>query len=47
MRQEAYLLQTVEEHWQEEVIRGTFPISVPAEGPPAYPDRSLLTKLPK
>jgi hypothetical protein len=46
MRQEAYLLQIVEERWQEEVIRGTFPISVPAEGPSAYLDRSQLTKFP-
>jgi hypothetical protein len=41
-----HLLQTLEEQWQEEVIRGSFPISVPAEGPPAYPGRSLLTKFP-
>jgi hypothetical protein len=41
-----HLLQTLEEQWQEEVIRGSFPISVSAEGPPAYPDRSLLTKTP-
>jgi hypothetical protein len=39
-----HLLQTLEEHWQEEVIRGSLPISVSAEGPTAYPDRSLLTK---
>jgi hypothetical protein len=40
----AFLLETLEEQWQEEVIRGSFPISVPAEGPLAYPGRSLLTK---
>jgi hypothetical protein len=39
-----HLLQTLEEHWQEEVIRGSLSISVSAEGPTAYPDRSLLTK---
>jgi len=39
-----HLLQTLEEQWQEEVIRGSFPISVSVEGPPAYPDRTLLTK---
>jgi Integrase core domain len=39
-----HLLQTLEEHWQEEVIRGSLPISVSAEGPTAYPDRSLLTE---
>jgi len=39
-----HLLQTLKEHWQEEVIRGSLPISVSAEGPTAFPDRSLLTK---
>ena len=30
----ASLLQTIEEHWQEEVIRGLSPLPVSAEGPP-------------
>ena|SRR6516162_10453975 len=40
------LLQTLEEQWQEEVIRGPFPISVSVEGPLAYPDRAMSTKSP-
>ena len=36
-----HLLQTLEEQWQEEVIRGPFPISVSVEGQPAYPDRAM------
>jgi Integrase core domain len=35
--------QTLEEHWQEEVIRGLLPSPVPAEGPPEYLDRCQLS----
>jgi integrase-like protein len=42
----AYLLETVDEHWQEEVIRGPFPSPVSAEGPAEYPDRFQLSKPP-
>lgn len=41
----AYVLETVEEHWQEEVIAGQSPSPVFAKGPPAYPDRCQLSKL--
>jgi hypothetical protein len=41
-----HLLQTLEEHWQEEVIRGPLPSPVSAEGPPAYLDRCQLSKPP-
>src|SRR5260221_410001 len=39
----AHLLETVEEHWQEEVIRGPSPSPVSAEDPPEYPDRCQLS----
>jgi hypothetical protein len=40
----AYLLETVQGGWQEEVIRGQFPSPISGEGPPAYPDRRQLSK---
>ena len=40
----AHLLETREEHWQEEVIGGPSLSPVPAEGPPAYPGRCSLSK---
>jgi hypothetical protein len=39
----AHLLETLEEHWQEEVIQGQSLSPVSAEGPPAYPDRCQLS----
>jgi hypothetical protein len=42
----AHLLQTLEEHWQEEVIRGPLPSPVSAEGPLEYLDRCQLSKPP-
>jgi hypothetical protein len=42
----ACLLEIVEEHWQEEVIRGPFPSPVSAEDPPAYTDRCQMSKPP-
>jgi hypothetical protein len=40
----AHLLQTLEEHWQEEVIHGPLPSPVSAEGPPECTDRCHLSK---
>ena len=40
----ASLLETVQGGWQEEVIRGQFPLPISGEGPPAYPDRRQLSK---
>jgi hypothetical protein len=40
----ASLPQTVEEHWQEEVIRGPSPMPGTAEGPSESPDRYQLSK---
>ncbi len=40
----ALLLETREEQWQEEVIRGQLPSPISGEGPPAYPDRRQLSK---
>ncbi len=42
----AYLLETREEQWQEEVIRGPPLSPVSAEGPPEYPDHRLSSKPP-
>ena len=42
----AHLLETLEEHWQEEVIQGQSLSPVSAEGPPAYPDRCQLSNPP-
>jgi hypothetical protein len=39
----AYLLESREEQWQEEVIRGPSPSPVSAEGLPEYPDRCQLS----
>jgi hypothetical protein len=40
----AYLMETWEEQWQEEVIRGPFSLSVSAEDSPAHHDRCQLSK---
>ena len=42
----AYLLETFEEQWQDEVIGGQSLSPVSAEGPPAYPDRCQLSNPP-
>jgi hypothetical protein len=42
----AHLLETLEEHWQEEVIQGQSLSPVSAEGPPAYPDHCQLSNPP-
>jgi hypothetical protein len=39
----AYLLETKEEQWQEEVIRGQLPSPISGEGLSAYPDRRQLS----
>jgi hypothetical protein len=40
----AYLLETVKDGWQEEVIRGPFPSAVSARGPLYYPDCCQLSE---